>query len=78
MDSPWYQVCQPDHPFAVGAGGGGLFLAIQRNGHLLAGAGGSPNRHRHAALEHHVVADERRGLDVRECRAGAEQERDKG
>ena len=58
---------EADHPVAVLVGDGRLRLAQQPDGQPLAGPGGAPDRHGHAALQDHVI-----GQDAGRPHGGAE------
>jgi len=44
-------------PFPIRSGGGGLLLAGDRHRDLLARIGPPPDRHGHALLQDHVIAE---------------------
>ena len=58
---------QARRPLAAGVSGREPGLAVELDGDLLGGIGYTPDGHRHAALQHHVIAEEWGGLDLGGC-----------
>ena len=65
------QLRQAHHPLAGGVSGRGPGLAVELDCDLFSGIGRAPDGHLHAALQHHVVTEERGRLNLRGCRCAA-------